>query len=215
MKIVDLSQVLQNGMPVFPGEKAPTFNVEGDTAAGDLYSVIRFTMTTHTGTHLDCPTHVCPDGLRTDGDDLTPFVGMGVVVDCRDFKEGDKIPTSVFQNMDLSRAEFVLLCCGWDQYWGTEKFFGDYPVLSDEAAEYLAGLEHLKGIGLEYISLDPLPDPKLALHQIVLGAGKRVIENLTNLDKLIGKEFLFCALPLKFYRGEGSPVRAVAVLEEK
>ena len=40
MKIVDLSQVLQNGMPVFPGDKPPVFNVEGDTAAGDRKSVV-------------------------------------------------------------------------------------------------------------------------------------------------------------------------------
>jgi len=40
------------------------------------------------------------------------------------------------------------------------------------------------------------------------------IENLCNLDKLIGKRFTFIALPLKIRNGTGSPLRAVAVMEE-
>jgi kynurenine formamidase len=40
------------------------------------------------------------------------------------------------------------------------------------------------------------------------------IENLCNLDKLLGRRFTFIALPLKIRGGTGSPVRAVAILDE-
>ncbi len=41
------------------------------------------------------------------------------------------------------------------------------------------------------------------------------IENLCNLEELIGKRFTFIALPLKIRDGTGSPTRAVAVLDEE
>jgi len=40
------------------------------------------------------------------------------------------------------------------------------------------------------------------------------IENLCNLDKLVGKRFTFIALPLRIRKGTGSPLRAVAILSE-
>ena len=40
------------------------------------------------------------------------------------------------------------------------------------------------------------------------------VENLCNLDQLLGKRFTFIGLPLKIRKGTGSPIRAVAVLDE-
>jgi kynurenine formamidase len=39
-------------------------------------------------------------------------------------------------------------------------------------------------------------------------------ENLANLDQLVGKRFTFVGFPLRIRGGTGSPVRAVAVLDE-
>jgi len=214
MKVIDLSHTLENGMPVFPGDPKPVFEVQGDVQAGDVYTLIQFEMTTHTGTHLDCNTHVKPAGFRTDGMDLSYFIGKGVVVDCSRYKEGEFITVDTLKEYDLSDKQFVLLYCGWDKYWGRDAFCGSFPVLSKEAAGYLADMDHIRGLGVEYISIDPLHDPDLALHQIFLnGKDKCVIENLCNLDRLLGRDFLFCALPLKFKNGEGSPVRAAAILD--
>jgi kynurenine formamidase len=47
----------------------------------------------------------------------------------------------------------------------------------------------------------------------LFGAGLILIENLTGLEQLIGKPFLFSCLPLKLDQGDGSPVRAVAILD--
>ena len=40
------------------------------------------------------------------------------------------------------------------------------------------------------------------------------MENLCNLDKIVGKRFTFIALPLKIRGGTGSPLRVVAVVYE-
>ena len=38
-------------------------------------------------------------------------------------------------------------------------------------------------------------------------------ENLKNLDQLLGKFFLFAALPLKFENSDGCSCRAVAIID--
>lgn len=88
-----------------------------------------------------------------------------------------------------------------------------FPVLSKVACSWLINFE-LKGVGLDVISIDPVDDTlDLINHRIVLGKGMVIIENLTNLD-LIGDElFTFSCLPLKIENADGSPVRAIAILE--
>ena len=48
------------------------------------------------------------------------------------------------------------------------------------------------------------------IHRIVLPENIPLIENLTNLDKLVGREFELFALPIKIYKGDGAAARAVA-----
>jgi kynurenine formamidase len=40
------------------------------------------------------------------------------------------------------------------------------------------------------------------------------IENLCNLDKVVGRRFTFIGLPLKIRDETGLPIRAVAILQE-
>lgn len=57
-------------------------------------------------------------------------------------------------------------------------------------------------------------DKTYPCHTVCGERGITHIENLCNLDKLLGKRFTFIALPLKIRAGTGSPVRAVAILGE-
>ena len=214
MKVIDLSQPLENGMGVFPGAPHPSFRQLTSVDAGDVYQITQFEMTTHTGTHMDCTSHVKKVGYYTDTQDVSFFVGKGIVLDCSHYAEGQEMGMEIFDGVDLQDKEFVLLYCGWDRYWGQEKFFGNYPYISKEVSAFLSNHPTVRGIGVEYISLDPLPDEQLGLHQIFLEHEKTVVENLTNLDQLLGKDFTFVALPLKIKGGDGSPVRAVALLNE-
>jgi kynurenine formamidase len=51
------------------------------------------------------------------------------------------------------------------------------------------------------------------VHKILLSEHIPIIEGLTNLDQLVGRHFRFIALPLKIAGADGSPIRAIAVLE--
>mgnify|MGYP003330412788 CR=1 FL=1 len=35
------------------------------------------------------------------------------------------------------KADFLLFNLGWDKYWGTDAYFGDYPCVDDEVLDYI------------------------------------------------------------------------------
>ncbi|MBN2284990.1 MAG: cyclase family protein [Tissierellales bacterium] len=214
MRVIDLSQKLEQGMAVYPGAPEPTFEQWQSVADGDIYQLIKFSMTTHTGTHLDCNTHVHKDGYSTDTQDVGFFIGKGRVLDCTKYANNEVMGMEIFDGIDLDGVNFIFLYCGWDKKWGQPEFWSDYPYISMEVAEFIRDHHTVRGIGMEYACLDPNNQPELDLHKVVLSKEKTVIENLANLDLINGKDFLFVGLPLKFKDGEGSPIKAVAIIEE-
>ncbi|MCP4656698.1 MAG: cyclase family protein, partial [bacterium] len=98
------------------------------------------------------------------------------------------------------------------RFWGTEAYFSEYPTLSPEAALWLGDLG-LQGLGLDMISADETGSDDLPIHKILAGRSMIIIENLTNLHGLPENRFLFSCLPLKIQQADGSPVRAVAIMD--
>ena len=215
MNVIDLSHVIEPGMSVFPGDPEPSISILWDFGSGATSRVSGLSICAHTGTHVDCGSHVFPQGAAVDEAEPEMFVGPGAVVDCTGVGPNEEIPVEAFYGLDLSKFRFLLVYCGFCAHWNTPAFFGDYPVLSKNAVCYLSGFENLVGIGVESPSIDPVNSVKLERHNLWLKSGKNrcIVENLTNLDRLLGREFLFCALPLKLKGVEASPVRAVALVE--
>ena len=118
----------------------------------------------------------------------------------------------LFRSDFIRNSEFLLLHTGWSRFWGTKNYFAGYPVLSAEAALWLDSFE-LKGLGLDTISADEADSHDFPNHNILLGSDSIIIENLMNLDVLPGKHFMFSCFPLKIDQADGSPVRAVAIIE--
>ena len=215
MKIIDLTHVISPDMPVYPGTEGPKFD-PANTYEKDGFKETRLSMYSHTGTHMDPPAHLFPGRTTLDRFDIAQFVGSAAVIDCRDLKPGERITMDhVNRNRaNADAAEFLLINTGWDRYWGQEEYFGDYPYIDEEVADYLIAF-HKKGIGLDVIGLDPIADDGLTLHKRLLRENEIVIiENLTGLEKLGKGLFTFCALPLKHMDADGSPIRAIAMLEE-
>ncbi len=103
----------------------------------------------------------------------------------------------------------ILFHTGYDRLAGRPEWF-NHPGLGEDAARYLVELG-VNAVGIDAPSIDHEPFPA---HRILLSNSIPIYENLTNLDKLVGRVFQFIAFPLKIVRGSASPVRAVAVLEE-
>ena len=48
-----------------------------------------------------------------------------------------KIDKILTYGENAKNAEFLLFNFGWDKYWGNDKYFGNYPVLSDEVVDFI------------------------------------------------------------------------------
>ena len=213
MKVIDLSHTLQNDMPVFPGDTAPVFQ-KSMTHEKDNAQVTRMDLATHHGTHLDCPLHFIPDGKATDSSNIENFFCDAFLADCSAFKAGETIPESHFQELSVKwkAVKWIVIYTGWYKHWGGEKYFENFPVLSAEAANFLVK-KGIVGIGLDVISIDAIDSEDYPIHNIILGNGLYIIENLTNLHSIRSDYFKLAAFPLKVKDGDGSPIRAAALLD--
>ena len=89
----------------------------------------------------------------------------------------------------------------------------DYPGLDREATEFIID-QGCYNFGVDSASPDMWYDKSYPCHTVCAERGITHIENLCNLDKVVGKRFTFIGLPLKIREGTGSPIRAVAVPNE-
>jgi arylformamidase len=211
--IVDLSRTISEDMPVYPGTEQPVIT-NPCTIDGCGFAEKKITLYSHTGTHMDAPSHILTGAPCLEDLGVNHFIGSGVVIDLsRNAIENRSIELSdltTFKDI-LERKEYILLHTGWGRYWGEDEYFKGYPVLTSDAAIWLAEF-NLKGIGIDMISIDPPDSLDMLIHKIFLCKNTTVIENLSNMTELIGRDFTFCCFPLKLKNSDGSPVRALAII---
>ena len=216
MKVIDLTHTISETMPVYPGTEQPRLT-PANSYEKDGFKETLLSMYSHTGTHVDPPAHLFAGRTTLDAFPVSQFVGRAVVIDCRHLKEGEAITMREIapRRADAEKADYLLFNLGWDARWGTPAYFGEYPVITEEFADYLLATRK-KGVGLDVIGIDPIADANLSLHRRLLSqADFVIIENLCNLGACGGGLFSFFALPLKFADSDGAPVRALALLPEE
>ena len=211
MKVIDLSHPIARDMPVYPGTELPDFHPTA-TVEADGFAETRIAMTTHAGTHVDSPAHILVGGATLDRYPPEHFFGEACCLRVSGQPGGIIELAELKPHRALVRdSDFVLLATGWSRYWGTGRYYEGFPLLSAEAAEWLAGFTP-RGIGTDTPSVDAVDSTDFPLHKIFLGRDILLVENLTNLAALPPVEFQFNCLPLKIGNAEASPVRAVGVV---
>lgn len=214
MKVIDLTHTIRERMPVYPGTDAPRF-IPANSYEKDGFKETLLQMYTHTGTHMDPPAHLFAGRTTLDQFPAEQFIGKALVIDCRGVGAGGAITRDLVERYGekARKADFLLFNLGWDDRWGTDDYFGDYPCL-DDAVMDLVIQGRYKGIGFDVIGLDPIADENLTRHKKLFQSRDIVnIENLKNLALCGSDLFWFSCFPLKLEHGDGSPVRAVAWFE--
>ncbi len=212
MQIIDLTHFITSDMPVYPGTEKPKL-IDECTIEKNGFAEKLITMFSHTGTHIDAPAHMIAGANGLDDFNVEQFYGKGIVIDIG--KSNKKVIEESdinFDFLDLTKYDFLLFCAGWSKLWGKEEYFYNFPVLDKDFVKKLVQT-NIKGFGFDYISIDPVGSTDYVNHYHVLGSNKIIIENLNNLEKLIGKEFYFSCLPLRIKNCDGSPTRAVGIIE--
>jgi kynurenine formamidase len=202
MRLIDLTHTFAEPMPVFPGDPparlriASSMEVEGTP----LYAIATGM---HVGTHLDAPLHMFPDGAAIPDTPLEKLFGTGVLIDARGQRE---IGAELLTGVRIPPKAMVLVLTGFAAHFREPRYFQDYPEITAGFAEALARAEiHL--LGLDTPSPDRAP---YAVHKLLFRHGILLVENLANLEQLVGiSAFEVIALPAKLY-AEAAPVRVVA-----
>jgi len=210
--LIDMTHTITPDIPVFPGDPSPAFSKLA-TLTKDGYRVTGLSLCSHTGTHMDAPSHFLPEGRTLDEMPMSQFSGRATVLDVSG--EGPVITEDFLQsNYDaIYCADYILFYTGWEERWGAGNYMEDtFPVPDEAAARYLVS-RGLKGVGTDAPSVDRLTGPQ-PVHTTLLKSGEVILESLC-LRKVRGrKDFLFFALPMKFQNADGAPIRAFAELRE-
>ena len=229
-KAIDLSQEIYTGMPVFPGHMK-TLVWDHVTHAecaksmdpGYSYTTRGLLMCDHGPTHVDAINHIdpSPDAPSVEKMPLEVFFGTAICLDLSWTEEHSLVTPEQIKEAEkksgqkIQQGDIVLFHFGhFNKYYPTEKYLDFYSGFTYEAAAYLTEEKKIKNWGADTPSPDRPPTKSYPVHQNYRKTHVPHMENLCNLEKLIGKRFMFYGFPLRIRNGSGSPIRAVAVLEE-
>jgi len=231
-KLVDLSQEIYTGAPVWPGHPETKVTVvatheetvaSGRFTEGYSYTAEKIEMSTHGTTHVDSISHIDPseDAPSIDEIPLEWFYTGGICLDLSHIPPRTEYTVADIQaaldkyGLEIKKGDTVLLYSGhYVRTWGTDAYLTDYPGLGREAAEFIYGAGAVN-IGQDAPSHDRGGTTSYPAHQVCREMQTLNIENLGDLRQVVGKRFQFVGLPLRIRNGSGSPIRAVAVLPDK
>ena len=205
MKYIDLSHKIDHGIPVYPGDMNVSL-VQEKSIGEDKYTAYSFSTGLHAGTHIDCPMHLI-DSCRTISEyPLECFAGRGYLIDAR---QESVVGYKAEYDNNISRNDIVLVLTGTDAFYGSEQYYNNHPVITEELVGFLLSRE-IKILGVDM----PSPDyPPFPVHKLLLGKGIFILENLTGLEQLLSiKHFEVFAEPLKIC-AEASLTRAFARIQ--
>lgn len=213
-RVLDLSRPVEQGMPVYPGDAATRVEVSARHAEQGWGANTLF-ISEHAGTHLDAPFHLLPGGDTVERIPLERLTGPALVLDVSHRWPGQAINVEDLAGLALTPLDALVLRTGAGACASFEEAVARAPGLSERAARALADIG-VRLVGTDAASIDLAQATDLPAHRQLLGAGVPVVENLTNLGRLIeltgGARFDLHTFPLRITGGSGSPVRAVAAI---
>jgi kynurenine formamidase len=209
MKLIDLTMRITPSIRVFPGSPPPAFVPWSRFDSHGYDSEVMF-MSTHTGTHVDAPSHFA-SGLAS-----IDMIPAGRLISKAILLRTNKKANQLVEREDLATAQItqgnaVVIATGWERRAAKINYMIENPGLSGQAARYLAG-KKVNAVGIDGPSIDAGADGKFTAHNILLPRNILVVENLCNVGKITTNRFTLVLCPLKLCGATGSPARALAIM---
>jgi len=200
-QIIDISQPLRPGIPVWPGETEFQNFWVMQMDKGDSCNVGSVTMSLHTGTHADAPLHFIPKGGTPVDAELTPYIGTATVVNVGAVEAIQ--PQHILEAV-AAGAERILFRTGTAN---PNNWNHDFAYFSPDAARLLVDAGVIL-VGIDTPSIDRSDSKSLDSHKIFASGNVALLENLV-LDHVQPGQYELIALPLKLAGMDASPVRAI------
>jgi len=206
MTIVDVSLPIHDAMTVYRGNPAVRIR-PAMTLAKDRVNLSELCLGSHTGTHVDAPSHFIKGGRGIDRLDLRRFIGPAWVADVRRVAGG--IGAEALQRARIPKgSRRVLLRTSNSRLWHPARpFRTDFVYLAANGADWMIerGVEL---VGIDYLSIEGYGVPGAPTHKRLLGAGIPIVEGL-DLFRVRPGRWQLVALPLRIANGDAGLTRAV------
>ncbi|WP_434055932.1 MAG: cyclase family protein [Roseibium sp.] len=241
IEIVDLTHTLDPDFPVIvlPPEfgQCARFRMEEVSRydhRGPAWKWHNISMSEHTGTHFDAPSHwVSGRDVANGSVDEIPagnLMAPAVVIDCSaGAAENDDFELTPDILIEWERTHgripegcWVLMRTDWSHRSGAAylnmRDDGPHsPGPTPEAVRFLVDERDILGFGTETIGTDAGQGshytPPYPAHFYLHGAGKYGLQCLCNLNRLPATGAMLVTPPLKIRNGTGSPLRVLALKE--
>ena len=212
MKIYDLTLLVSQKTPTFPGSPVPHF-IEWASLDKDDYNLEMIFLSSHTGTHVDAPYHFVKKGKKIHELDPSRFLQNAILIKIKS-KSNYSITKSDIVSFEKKHGKIpngatIVFATGWNDSISRKDFFDANPGLSESAAKYLVS-KKANLVGIDSPSIDAGNNTKFTAHHVLLKENVLILENLCNLSKIKNTHFNLIAIPLKLQNATGSPVRAIA-----
>ncbi|CAN5285494.1 cyclase family protein [soil metagenome] len=222
-EVIDLSHPMTEGMRngggwtvAFP--RMDTFartRLMTDGRAG--YETKMMFFPEHCGTHLDAPRHFHEPGPAIDELPLEDLIVPGHLLDLTHKQVGEAITIADLEAAEAASGQRIgpdaapVVWTGSDRYWGDADMNHRRPHVPTATAQWLVD-RGIKLFATDMIGMDDPAEWWDPTHYIWLSNGVCMVQQLCKLERLVGKNFLLAALPMKVVGATGCPVRAAALV---
>lgn len=197
---------VNEGTVVFPGDALPKFEKAGTLETTRFIDHV-IHVNNHLGTHVDAPGHMVAGGKMLKDYGVERFILPAICIDARGNK---KLTAELVKDVAIEEGSAVLFYSGAGDRYEDQSYAEDYLEIDQSLADAL--IEKKVGmVGIDMISFDhnePFP-----IHVSLLRNGILLIENLINLNEVVGKQFELYAAPINFQL-EAAPARVFAQLTD-
>ncbi|SFJ75630.1 cyclase family protein [Thermoflavimicrobium dichotomicum] len=225
IRLVDLSLEIYQGAPVWGlHQKTMIFpnmtHEESIKKLGFPFATNNLLINEHGTTHCDATYEFDPNGKYITEMPMEYFYGPAICLDVSFVSPDDYITPRDLETalersgLTIEKGDIVLLCTKhYNRAYDTNEWLTRHPGLNYEAGKWLAE-KGVVNIGIDAPSIDRPDDTNYSGHVVCREYQITNTENLCNLDQVANKRFVYFGLPLKIRKGTGSPIRAVALLDE-
>jgi len=197
--LIDISRPINPGMAIYPGNPDVILKQisEATVTSSALTSI---SLGSHTGTHIDAPSHIKAGAAGVDVYPLGQFIGEVQVIDLSHIE-------SVISSGDLTATPVSRVLIRTRNSQGDVNMFDPAFVALDESAAQEFVKRGVKLVGIDAPSIKK-KGVKDKTHEILLDAGVVIVEGLWMPEVAAGTYELLC-LPLPVKNLDGAPVRAM------